>query len=528
VRPGIQRALLGKAIPLAVIACLAILSFQNCIGSSNNESQSVSQAPGNGNGQGYDGKLYLHDLTDAFCSDGTSTDSKIGLKLFSMLLLRENCIDIPGGRAIEGAISADGWSILYNGKIYYLFGSGNDKALGQKPVAIVEDGAGNAFYVDEQVLARVDAGKSLLWARSPVPVAGSSFAFSSGALNQPTELAAIGTVTSKDSGGTLRTAGLVTFIDTGGSSRLSRTYSLGSSTSLTTRFESIATDGAGALYITGWVDRDPTNHQLSPFVLKLAADGSVVWQRTLAAPSDKSNLTSRVVLSTTGAVLARLGNQFVSVTADGTVSWSMQLTDPDGRNHAIYSGIAPSFDGGLLLVGRNVFTSGGAQATSALLARIDAFGAVSNAQNFAIGGMGDQAFEEVAERTDKSIFVHGHWIGQGGTIIYYRTIASFTSNLTYVWGFGMLAGVNGFGAMAFAPGVSSSSVWIVDSSGYFHTVDRGDSTQNCPLCYPKDPFQAVGNTLQSSTGSAVDVSVALTASSLGLLFNDARDAFKFK
>ena len=526
---------LRKTIPLAIVASLAILAFQNCVGPSN-DSQSASQAPpGNGNGQGYDGKLYLHDIVDAICPDGTSTDAKIGLKFFAMLLLRENCVDIPGGRPIDGVLSADGYSILYNNEIFYLIGSGSDKALGQRPVAFVEDPTGSAFFVDEQALARVDQARKVGWAKAPVQTAGTSYAFASGALSSPTELAAVGSVAVKPAGAPTRTKALVAFVDTTGAFRVARSYSLGSSSQLA-RFESAVSDAAGNLYVTGLVDNDPSQHALSPFLLKLASDGSVVWQRTLPPPvlAATDALTTRVALSSAGVLFARLGSVVVSGSTDGVVAWARQLEDTQAGYHSTYLGIAPAADGGLFVTGSQTDAVGPHGNTIyASFIRLSPAGDVSTAVSYDIGNDTNEAFEEIGARPDGSVLIHGHWIGTGGTKTLYRAIMSFKPDLAFDWGFGMLSGVNGYGAMTFGPTVGSgssaaSSVWIADSSGFFHTTDREASTDTCPLCYPKSTVTPYSNGARTSAGPTASGSLLLSPLPEPLSFNDARDAFKFK
>ncbi len=513
-----------KSLPLALLASLAVLSFQNCIGSAENEgaSSATQLPPGNGNGVGYDGKLYLHNLADGICPDGTKTESTINFNLSLMTLLRENCVDIPGGRPIQGAISADGFSILYNEKVYYLLGSGTDQLLGQNPVAIVEDTNGEAFFVDTFSIARINSSYTISWAQAPNLPEGTAYGFKFGALTSTGELAVVGQSTTQDTAGVTTVAGLVAFMDASANIRLARSYSLDGSTE--TRFDCVAADGLGSLFVSGWVRRS-SNSGLSPVVLKLDSDGAIVWQRTFAESMDSLGLTSRAALAAGGGVVSRLGSRVASLSADGVVNWSRQLSDPKPFSQPEYFGIAAGADGGLLVAGRLITNSSGVSTQVATIARINGSGALDLALSFDLGGNSGQAFEEIAERADRSLLLHGHWVAGNNTRIFYRTLMSLNPDMTAIWAFGMLAGVNGYGAMSLGAG---SSLWVADSSSYFHLIDNRYQVETCPFCNPKSRVDYLKNSLTVGPGSNAENSILFTVTNIPLSLKDVRDKFRFK
>jgi hypothetical protein len=111
----------SKVLVFAV-AFVAILLFENCTPStlsfSNNESHSTqSTAPG-GNSQGYDGKVYVHELAVGTCADGAKVDTKIAILSSNSVLLRDNCVNLKPADHKPVAVTQDPNdvnAVLFNG-----------------------------------------------------------------------------------------------------------------------------------------------------------------------------------------------------------------------------------------------------------------------------------------------------------------------------------------------------------------------------------------------------------------------------
>jgi hypothetical protein len=107
-----------------VLAVLCIFFFENCtksqLFSTNNSSSSGvdSESGGAGNNQGYDGKLYAHELSVGECGDGSKVDLKIGFQTSKAILLRANCTNLKPIDQKEVSVvvdQIDKSSIIYNG-----------------------------------------------------------------------------------------------------------------------------------------------------------------------------------------------------------------------------------------------------------------------------------------------------------------------------------------------------------------------------------------------------------------------------
>ncbi len=111
-------------ILIFIFVLLNLISFQNCSQSSSVFSQEAStnkiQNPSHGNGQPFDGKLFVHVASP--CSDGTLVESRIEIKdLNSASLLREDCKTIAPvsltGQDFQ-MISSDSDILIYKNKTY--------------------------------------------------------------------------------------------------------------------------------------------------------------------------------------------------------------------------------------------------------------------------------------------------------------------------------------------------------------------------------------------------------------------------
>lgn len=69
---------------------LLVLAFQNCT-----SGQSSTSSSNSGNGQGYDGKTFVHLNQNGLCADGAAVDSSIVFRGGVAYLNRDNCADIP-------------------------------------------------------------------------------------------------------------------------------------------------------------------------------------------------------------------------------------------------------------------------------------------------------------------------------------------------------------------------------------------------------------------------------------------------
>lgn len=101
-----------------------VLAFgQNCTQSNVqfNDSAKMSSTESPGNGQGYSGKIYVHQLATGECADHSKVDSRIEVRREFAQLTRNNCSELEPWQWKQVSISyspTDAGQLLYGGVVY--------------------------------------------------------------------------------------------------------------------------------------------------------------------------------------------------------------------------------------------------------------------------------------------------------------------------------------------------------------------------------------------------------------------------
>ncbi len=113
-----------KRVGAALVLVISALPFfQNCaptaapsFSAASRSSQEETQHSGSGNGNGYDGKVYVHLLASGVCADGSPVQTRFEMKAQVATLLRENCEDLAPEkrRVIAVSVSSSGL-LVYEG-----------------------------------------------------------------------------------------------------------------------------------------------------------------------------------------------------------------------------------------------------------------------------------------------------------------------------------------------------------------------------------------------------------------------------
>lgn len=117
---GSRRINYWPVVAIAALA-LAILPFQNCTQSSDSSTNSSTGLMNSGNGNGYDGKIFVYVLPTGVCADGKIIDSRIEFRSDQAYLTRDNCTDIAAAQqpAVSVTLHPENLAVItYNGKNY--------------------------------------------------------------------------------------------------------------------------------------------------------------------------------------------------------------------------------------------------------------------------------------------------------------------------------------------------------------------------------------------------------------------------
>lgn len=380
------------------LACAIALTlgFQNCAPPSPAEPPvAVNLSSSGGSGNGYDGKAYVLPRRENLCPDGSVVEARIDFQGNRPILVRENCADLPPEQQREVAVTldpADPSFIVYDGGVYV--------AVLSQIAEFRRDAAGHVLVGGTFVpgaspadpkrnfAAKLDADDRLLWARE----------LSVGAAAEITT-ATLGPGGAPVYAGFARDESgppylFVTRLSANGDLLWSRRYDFNEAGVNETRAWDIQQDALGHLYVGGSFN----GARLGGFIVKLAADGALLWQLETKAYQNLGFAPDGTLIGQ-GLCSGLPEHCVIKLGTDGGLRWSKKVG-------IFASAMRPLSDGSIVVAGSTSLWG------PALITKLDGNGSLLWTRTLAgppTAGKPDSAgsLQSLEERPDGSLLVAG-------------------------------------------------------------------------------------------------------------------------